>query len=329
MDDVVLRCLAKNPRDRLQAHEVSRALAAILQEFEAEGARHTADFPLRVSSGVEQPPVSLPISFAATRDGVTIAYTSLGSGPVMVHVRGWVSHLQHFWADEQYRHFVEELARDHTVVRYDTRGNGLSERVKDIVGLDPLIEDLDTIVNAATGSKVVLFATCFGGPIAIEWARRHPERVAGLILDGTFLKGRDLVSRTRRLLLRRAFVAFPEAAFLVLTYLSNPSAVGRGYRNPGVVRDMISPRTAAALYDVAFSIDVEHSARQLAAPTLVLHTIGSTAVPIALGREVAMAIRGAAFVELPGDGINPWDHDPRTYAGLLRSFVQRAVGYSE
>jgi pimeloyl-ACP methyl ester carboxylesterase len=127
------------------------------------------------------------------------------------------------------------------------------------------------------------------------------------------------------MLLRRTFSIAPEAAFLVLSYLTHPTGMGRSYRNPAVLREMINPRTAASLYELAFSLDVEADARAIRLPALVLHRTQSSAVPIALGRAVAMAINGASFVELPGSGHNPWDHDVEDYVELLQNFVKHSV----
>jgi pimeloyl-ACP methyl ester carboxylesterase len=269
-----------------------------------------------------RPTLSQPVSFVTTHGGTRLAFASIGSGPVLIHVRGWVTHLQHLWADEQYRGFVESLARHYRVIRYDGRGNGLADRV-DVNSLDELVEDLEAIVSTVGEQKVILLATCFGGPIAIEWARRRPQRVAALVLDGTFLKGDKLASRTRRLLLRRAFATVPEFAFLVLSYLTSSSAVGRSYRNPTVVRESIEPQTAAALYELAFSIDIERAATQITVPTMVLHRSASTAIPIEMGRDVARAIPGSVFVELPGSGHNPWDQNCDGYVDLIRDFVNK------
>jgi pimeloyl-ACP methyl ester carboxylesterase len=266
------------------------------------------------------PTVSLPVSFVTTRDNVRLAFASTGSGPVLIHVRGWVTHLLHLWGDEQYRRFVESLAQYYRVIRFDGRGNGLADRVE-VKSLEDLVEDLEAIAGTVADQKVILLATCFGGPIAMEWARRRPDRVAALVLDGTFVKGDKLASRARRLLLRRAFATVPDLAFLVLSYLTSSSAVGRSYRSPHMVRESIEPKTAAALYELAFSIDVERTAREIVVPTLVLHRTASTAVPVAMGREVARAIPHSTFVELPGSGHNPWDQDSDEYVKLIRDFV--------
>jgi pimeloyl-ACP methyl ester carboxylesterase/predicted Ser/Thr protein kinase len=312
-------------------HEALRAIITKATAFEpSERWSSAADLGRELAKiGEHAKTPTLPISFITARDGVKLAVAATGQGAPLIYVRGWITHLHHMWADVQYRHFIESLARDFRVVRYDGRGNGLADRVQAVKSLDELIDDLDAVVASVGAPEVNLLATCFGGPIAIEWARRHPERVRALVLDGTFLKGHGLASRTRRLLLRRGFASVPEFAFLVLSYLTNSSAVGQSYRSPRTLRDSIDPKTAASLYELAFTIDVEQSARQIKVPTLVLHRSGSTAVPIALGREVARSIPVATFRELPGTGHNPWDEDTNEYIALVREFVNSTLHHQQ
>jgi pimeloyl-ACP methyl ester carboxylesterase len=146
-----------------------------------------------------------------------------------------------------------------------------------------------------------------------------------LIIDGSFAVGRKLASPAKRLLLRKGLQTVPDAAFLILSYLTSPSSVGRGYRSPQVAKEMIAPATAAALYDLAFRIDVTDSARRITVPTLIMHRIMSSAVPIECGRDLAQLITTSQFLELPGSGHNPWDEDPETVLRILSDFLAESA----
>jgi serine/threonine protein kinase len=270
---------------------------------------------------IAEAPWAGTVSYARTRDSVRIAYARSGAGAPLIYVRGWISHVDHMLSDENFRTLFEGLSARNHVVRYDSRGNGLSERVQRDISLDDLTLDLEAVLDTCAIERAALFATCFGGPIAIEFASRYPERVSALVIDGSFSVGRKLASPAKRLLLRKGLQTVPEAAFLILSYLTSPTTVGRGYRNPEVAREMISPATAAALYDLAFRIDVTESARRLTAPTLVLHRTKSAAVPLDCGRELARLIPRAQFLELPGSGHNPWDEDPLTVLRIISDFL--------
>src|ERR1700742_2162639 len=101
---------------------------------------HKSVFPL--------PAVPPPIRFTLTEDEVSIAYSVHGDGPPLVFVRGWISHLDLQWLFPDYRLFMEALGRHYTVIRYDLRGNGLSEREVTRLTLDDLALDLFAVLEA-------------------------------------------------------------------------------------------------------------------------------------------------------------------------------------
>jgi pimeloyl-ACP methyl ester carboxylesterase len=142
------------------------------------------------------------VAYVRTRDGVRIAVARSGSGPPLVYVRGWISHVDHMLLDDNFRTLFEGLSARNEVVRFDCRGNGLSDRVQRSIHLDDLVRDLEAVFEECGLERAALFATCFGGPIAIEFAARHPDRVRVLIIDGSFAVGRKLASPAKRLLLR-------------------------------------------------------------------------------------------------------------------------------
>ena len=115
------------------------------------------------------------IRFALTEDEVSIAYSVHGSGPPLVFVRGWISHLDLQWLFPDYRLFMEALGRHFTVIRYDARGNGLSERnVVGRLGPDDLALDLHAVTKALNVFDATYLATCYGGPVVARFARQAP-----------------------------------------------------------------------------------------------------------------------------------------------------------
>ncbi len=67
------------------------------------------------------------IHFCTTDDNVRIAYATVGEGPPLVKAATWLSHLEFDWQSPIWRHMLAEFARDHSFIRYDERGNGLSD----------------------------------------------------------------------------------------------------------------------------------------------------------------------------------------------------------
>jgi pimeloyl-ACP methyl ester carboxylesterase len=249
------------------------------------------------------------IHFLTARDGVRLAYSMHGAGPPLVFVRGWISHLEVLWDDSQFRSYFETLGRFYTVVRYDARGNGLSDRELSHVDLEALLLDLEALTDQLDLSNIVLYGATFGGPIAVLYAAKHPERVSKLILEGTYAKGSEITSRKRQLFITKMLRTFPEAAFLLLGHATHPGTDETPYRRPERGQQMISTSAAAKLYSLAFAIDISHLLPTIHVPTLVLHRRESQAIPFRLGRELAAQIPGSRFTALSGGAHNAWEGD--------------------
>ena len=129
------------------------------------------------------------IQYVTTTDGVTIAYYAIGSGLPIV----WIelpSHLRAEWRllPEQ-RRIYETASRIATLVRYDHRGFGLSDRGISEFPLDALVRDLEAVVDKlALATFVLAAAGGFASPAAIAYAAAHPERVSKLVLLGGFAR---------------------------------------------------------------------------------------------------------------------------------------------
>src|SRR3990170_1625367 len=119
------------------------------------------------------------IQYAKTSDGIRIAYATVGEGPPLVRVLGWFTHVEFEWENPRFRRFYERLARRFTLIRYDGRGMGLSDRD---------VSDLEVVVDALGVEKVALFGISQGGPTAIAYGVRHPERVSHLVVYGSAIR---------------------------------------------------------------------------------------------------------------------------------------------
>ncbi len=276
--------------------------------------------------------MSVSTSFVTTSDGVRIAWSEIGSGPTLVLVRGWITHLELTWGEPAFREFITHLAVHHRVVRFDTRGSGLSDR--DVVppGLDDLVLDVEAVIGAlhrdsphstapVDADRVVLWGSTFGGPIAIAYAARHPDRVDRIVLDGTYANGHDAwpPERSRSISSLLSTVRDdPEAAYAALSYMTSPEPSTRHEQRVDRVMQSIAPELLLHYYGLALDFDVTDAAAALTCPTLVLHRRGSRVVPFDTGRSLAATIPGARFVGLEGTGHNLWE-DPAGPA--LRAFA--------
>src|SRR3977135_3246307 len=129
------------------------------------------------------------IHFCTTADGARIAYAKVGQGPALLKAANWLSHLEFEWRSPIWRHLLAEFARDHTFIRYDERGNGLSDWTCADLSFAAWVQDLESVVESAGVERLPLLGISQGGAVAIAYAARHPERVSHLILYGAYARG--------------------------------------------------------------------------------------------------------------------------------------------
>jgi pimeloyl-ACP methyl ester carboxylesterase len=248
------------------------------------------------------------IGFCTSSDGARVAYATSGSGPPLVKVANWLSHLEFDWDSPVWRHWLRELSRDHTLVRYDERGCGLSDWAAEDYSLDAWVQDLEAVVDRLGLERFPLLGLSQGGPIAIAYAARHPDRVSRLLLYGSYARGRghrnpsEREREEREVMLRMISVGWGQdhAAFRqVFTSLFIPGASPeQAHWFNELQRVSATPENAARIARTFDYLDVRELAPRLELPTLVLHATGDLRIPFAEGRLLASLIPGARFVPL-------------------------------
>jgi pimeloyl-ACP methyl ester carboxylesterase/DNA-binding CsgD family transcriptional regulator len=235
-----------------------------------------------------------------------------GTGPPLVRVATWMTHLQHDWDSPLWRHWLEGLAEGRTVVRYDERGSGLSDRDVTRFSTDAWVEDLEAVVDEAGLERFSLLGLSNAGAVAIAYAVRHPERVSHLVLCGAFSQGRlrrDPSSRARAeaeaealmSLIRVGWGQANPAFRRIFTTLFVPEATHEQMEwFDELQRVSASADTAASMRRAREEVDVSGLLGQVTTPTLVLHAQDDAAVPFEQGRGLASSIPEARFVPLEG-----------------------------
>ena len=248
------------------------------------------------------------IRYCTTSDGVRLAYATTGNGPPLVKASNWLTHLDFEWGSPIWRHWYAELSRHHRLVRYDERGNGMSQRDVFDVSFDTWVRDLETVVDAAGLDRFPLLGISRGGPIAIAYAVKHPERVTQLVLYGTFAVGLTHVGTPQELearhalacLLRLGWGLMNPAFCKTFTCRFIPEATPEHEQwFDELQRVSTSPENAARLMERDDDIDVRPLLSQVKTPTLVIHCDRDHAVPPEKGRLLAAEIPGARYVSLP------------------------------
>jgi pimeloyl-ACP methyl ester carboxylesterase len=266
------------------------------------------------------------IRFCTGFDGVKLAYATSGEGPPLLMSATWLTHLEHQWNSLAWRPWLEAFSRGHTLVRYDSRGCGLSDRVVGPVTFETTVRDFESVVEAAGFEQFSMLGTCQGGPIAMEYAARHPERVAQLVLYGTYARGRmkrtnlpKQVEKARVLLdLTQLGWGQENHAFLqVWASQFQPGGTLEHLRSWSEQQRLAtSTETAIDLLRVCWNADVTQAARRLRCPVLVLHADRDAVVPIEEGRSLAALIPNCRFVQLDSENHMPLADEP-AWARLL------------
>lgn len=250
------------------------------------------------------------IHFCRARDGVQLAYSTIGQGPPLMKTGNWMTHLEYDLESPIWRHLYRELAKDYTLIRYDTRGNGLSDRTVDEISFDAFVSDLEAVVAATRIERFALFGISQGCAVAIAYAVRHPARVSHLLLYGGYAVGRNKRSRSAEekdedaalmTLMRRGWGRENPAFRQIFTSQFIPGATKEqaDWFNE-LQRITVSPEMAVRIVDATGDTDVTELLPRVSVPTLVIHARDDARVPFDAGRRMAAAIPDARFVTLAG-----------------------------
>jgi pimeloyl-ACP methyl ester carboxylesterase len=252
---------------------------------------------------------------------VRLAYAKVGTGPPLVRPAHWLGHLEYDWELPFYRHLLLGLAREFTLIRYDARGNGLSDWDVGELSLDAWVSDLETVVDAAGLTRFPLLALSQGCAVAIAFALRHPERVSHLVLFGGFAVGRfnrpnNTDADRERFAAMAALMKLgwggddPTFRQIFTSQLMPTATRQQAEAFNELQRKSASPECAVRYYETVGTFDVRSLLPRIATPTLVIHVRDDVMVPVELGREIAAGIPGARFVALPGQNHILLDGDP-------------------
>jgi pimeloyl-ACP methyl ester carboxylesterase/DNA-binding CsgD family transcriptional regulator len=262
--------------------------------------------------------VEQQIRFCAASDGVRLAYAVHGSGSPIVRAATWLTHLDFDWESPVWRHWLEGLGEAHTVIRYDERGSGLSDREVGDLSVDTWVADLETVVDAAGLERFALLGVSQGAAIALAYAVRHPERLTHLVLYGGYARGRKFRQPDARrhedalVSAIRAGWSDPDPTFRHLF-----SMLFLPYGTPEQMawydelqRRSTSAATAARLYDARGSIDVVELAPRVTTKTMVMHARDDRVVPVEEGRLLGARIPDARLVLLESANHILLSHEP-------------------
>jgi len=259
--------------------------------------------------GILMPQVPQQIRFCTSRDGTRIAYEICGSGPPLLWIQHWVHHLELDWTSPIWQPWLAFLTRRHTLVRYDWRGCGLSDRHQIKFSFEEYVADLEAVVEAAELEHFALFGMAGAGSgAAMTYAVQHPKRVACLVLQECQTQGRIAGSPTPQQMqeaqarLKVIELGWPNdtpayGQFFAALHIPDASAAQmRAYND--LLRRMTSPMNAVGLLRSFWEADMSQIVSQVRCPTLVIHARGDSVIPFEEGRKVASLIPHARFLPI-------------------------------
>lgn len=276
------------------------------------------------------------VRYCRARDGVRLAYATVGSGPPILQSAHWLSHLEYDWELPIARYRLLDLVKAHSLVRYDARGNGLSDWDVGDMSFEAWVSDMETLVDAARLDRFPVLGISQSVSVSIAYAARHPDRVSCLILYGGYGAGRNKRSDTtaadrERLAAMRTLIKLgwgsndPTFRQMFTSQMMPTATREQADAFNELQRLSASPDCAVRHFDSIGEFDVRHLLPLVKAPTLVMHVRDDASVPIALGREIAAGIPDARFVALPGRNHILLEQDPATprFSSELKNFVKQ------
>jgi len=247
------------------------------------------------------------IRYCQSPDGVRIAYAIAGTGPPLLRAAHWMSHLQFAWESPVWRHWIDALSRTNTLVRYDERGNGLSDWDAAGLSFECMVADLESVADASGLGRFPLLGVSQSCAVSVAYAVRHPERLSCLVLYGGFARGwrrrgdaHQADTHDAMTTLIREGWGMDNPAFRQLfteTFIPGASREQMTWFND-LQRVTATPLNASRLLQAFGDTDVSEWLARVRVPTLVLHARGDAAVPFDEGKRLAAGIPGARFVDL-------------------------------
>ena len=248
------------------------------------------------------------VRFCTSRDGVRIAYATSGQGPPLVRAAGLITHLEYDWDSPIWHPWLSALSRHNTLVRYDARGSGLSDRERVAFTFDRYLEDLEAVIAAADLGRVALFGIGGGGALAVAFAALHPQKVSHLVLYGAFTRGAlaraasservDEIETTFRLAELGFAKDDPSSRHLFAAQFLPDATAEQLQAFGNLLRVASSPGTVPRFLRPFYTADIRDLAQRVKCPALVLHPRVGFRVPFDEGRMLATLIPGARLVPL-------------------------------
>jgi pimeloyl-ACP methyl ester carboxylesterase/DNA-binding winged helix-turn-helix (wHTH) protein len=316
----------------LVRHALADAPGVEIETVRRQGCRLIAKIHELSATGPATPPPVVAsaqhVRFCTAGDGTRLAYAFFGEGPPLVKVAHWLSHIELDRQGPLWTHWLHLLSQNRRLLRYDARGNGLSDWNPPSLTFEDFVADLGVVFDAANVERAPLLGISQGAAVAVAYAARRPERVSGLILIGGCARGwrvKDNAQITERFqalmtLMRQGWGGKNAAFRQIFTSAFFPEGpVEQMEWFNELQRQSASPTNAAAILSAVGDADVRKDLPHIKIPTLVLHSRFDAVVPMKDGIELASGIAGARFVPLESPN-HVWLANESAWSQFSREF---------
>ena len=242
------------------------------------------------------------IQYAKTKDGVSIAYATMGEGRPLVIVTAWpFCHLEAEWWIPTLRLWHERMAEGMRLVRYDARGSGLSQREVDDLSPEARLLDLEAVADHLALDTLDLYGYSNGGQIAVAYAVRHPDRVAHLVLSDSYARSSDYLQIPQL----QGLIASSNSDWDLFTETVAQVFFGWSAGEPArklaaYLRECITPERGRLALAEWLASDISSLLPRVGAPTMVIRSREGVFPGVEITRSLASAIPNASLTTLDG-----------------------------
>jgi pimeloyl-ACP methyl ester carboxylesterase len=264
---------------------------------------------------------TLPETRYALSGDVNIAYQVMGNGSLdIIIVPGLISHVEFLHELTGYTAFLRRLSTFARVITFDKRGQGLSDRISGAPSLEQRMDDVCAVMDAIGSRRAALLGFSEGGAMSILFAATYPDRVAQLLLFGSFA-ARSAFQRGNLEERVAGIVKAWGTAELTRTVIPSQTSQDAISQFAKLERLSASPGAIRTLVLLNAEIDVRPILPAVQVPTLVLHRNQDARVPIEIGHDLAAKLPNAKFIEYPGRDHAFWSGDTGSLLGDIEEFV--------
>jgi class 3 adenylate cyclase/pimeloyl-ACP methyl ester carboxylesterase len=247
------------------------------------------------------------VRYCQSKDGTSIAHAVVGEGYPLVLAGSWMTHLEWDWEAPSTRDYLSHLSKHFTVIRYDQRGNGMSDWDDVDITFDKMVDDRECVIDQYDYEQVAILGMSQGASVAIAYMARRPSKVSHLVLNGGYARGRRRRGRAKDNAESEALVnmirfgwATENPAFRqAMTMLFMPDASAEEANWFNAFQKACGPGENMARFREMFDeMDVSEILQNIQVPTLIVHSDDDAIAPISEGKFLASRISGAKFVRL-------------------------------